>query len=187
MFQPLKHKQISTPNDHQDIRLNKLQTSTDLIIRPMKSSDNAAVASIIRQVMTEFGAVGCGYSINDPEVDDMHSAYDAERAAFYVVEKQGQVLGCGGYAGLIGGDNDTCELRKMYFLPEARGAGMGSQMIKLCLKGAREDGFKRCYLETVDEMAAAQKAYRKHGFEYLDGPMGATGHGGCGKWMLLNL
>lgn len=151
----------------------------------MQRSDNSAVAAIIRQVMTEFGAVGTGYSINDPEVDDMFSAYDSERAAFYVVEKDGTVLGCGGYAQLTGADDQTCELRKMYFLPEARGTGLGSQMLKLCLQDAKKDGYTRCYLETVDAMSAARKAYQKHGFKDLDGPMGATGHSSCGKWMLL--
>lgn len=153
----------------------------------MRASDNSAVAAIIRQVMTEFGAVGCGYSINDPEVDDMFSAYDSARAAFYVVEKNGAVLGCAGYAQLSGADDKTCELRKMYFLPEARGTGLGSQMMNLCLQEARNDGFTRCYLETVDDMSAARKAYEKHGFKYLDGPMGATGHSSCGIWMLLEL
>lgn len=165
--------------------MNTNNSSNDAIIRPIQVSDNIEVAAIIRQVMTEFGAVGCGYSINDPEVDDMFSAYDSERAAFYVVEKNGVILGCGGYAQLTGADEKTCELRKMYYLPEARGSGLGSQMMKLCLQEARNDGYARCYLETVDAMSAAQKAYEKHGFEYLDGPMGATGHNSCGKWMLL--
>ena len=153
----------------------------------MQVSDNNAVAAIIREVMTEFGAVGQGFSINDPEVDDMYSAYGFERAAFYVLEKHSHVLGCAGYAPLIGGDDETCELRKMYFLRAARGSGLGSKMMSLCLEEAKKDGFKRCYLETVAEMAAARKVYEKYGFEYLDGPMGATGHSGCGQWMLLEL
>jgi putative acetyltransferase len=167
--------------------LNKNPIDTDTIIRPIEAADNSAVANIIRQVMTEFGAVGCGYSINDPEVDDMFDAYNSARAAFYVIENSGQILGCAGYAALTGGDEDICELRKMYFLPEARGQGLGSEMMRLCLQEARSDGFKRCYLETTNEMAAARKAYQNQGFRDLDGPMGATGHSACGRWMLLEL
>jgi putative acetyltransferase len=44
-------------------------------IRPIESRDNGAVAQIIRDVMTEFGAVGCNSSIHDPEVDAMFAAY----------------------------------------------------------------------------------------------------------------
>ena len=43
-------------------------------MRLIDKNDNAVVADIIRLVMTEFKAVGCGYSINDSEVDDMYSA-----------------------------------------------------------------------------------------------------------------
>ncbi len=46
-------------------------------IRPIRPEDNPAVAQIIRQVMTEFGAVGCGFSIEDDEVDSMFEAYPA--------------------------------------------------------------------------------------------------------------
>ncbi len=102
----------------------------------MEHHDNAVVADIIRTVMTEFQAVGQGYSINDPEVDDMYTAYAIPDAAFYVVENQGRVLGCGGFAPLSGGDKDTCELRKMYFLPELRGSGTGMQLMQLCLDEA---------------------------------------------------
>ena len=59
--------------------------------RPIRKSDNAVVGGIIRQVMTEFGAVGRGYSIEDPEVDDMYGAYKSPTAAFFVVEKKGLV------------------------------------------------------------------------------------------------
>ena len=53
----------------------------------------------------------------------MYAAYQSEGAAYYVVELDGKVLGCGGFASLAGGDHLTCELRKMYFKPELRGLG----------------------------------------------------------------
>ncbi|MEO6066100.1 MAG: GNAT family N-acetyltransferase, partial [Lysobacterales bacterium] len=47
---------------------------TALLIRPIDSRDDLAIAGIIRTVMPEFGAVGEGFAINDPEVDFMHRA-----------------------------------------------------------------------------------------------------------------
>ena len=152
-------------------------------LRPITENDIEAVAEIIRGVMTEFEAVGIGFSINDPEVDDMFAAYSPQGSAFYVVEVDDQVLGCGGYAPLTGGDTETCELRKMYFLPELRGTGMGAKMLTFCLQEARKEGFKSCYLETLHNMDKARSLYSKHGFEYLDKPMGNTGHTSCGTWM----
>lgn len=163
------------------------QKSPPVNIRLIRESDINVVAGIIRDVMTEFKAVGSGFSINDPEVDDMYAAYFPEGSEFYVIESAGEVLGCAGIAPLTGGDKRTCELRKMYFLSPLRGTGMGAALLKLCLERARLLGYQRCYLETLDSMEKARKLYEKHGFKYLDEPMGNTGHTSCGTWMARDL
>ena len=156
-------------------------------IRPIAPADDAAMAAIIRAVMPEFGATGDGFAINDPEVDWMSRAYSEPRHAYFVFERGGRVLGGAGIAPLAGGDAGTCELRKMYFLPEARGTGAGARMMARCLDAAREAGFARCYLETLCGMDAAMRLYERSGFHRIDGPMGATGHGGCNTFYLRDL
>lgn len=148
-------------------------------IRLITAADTATVATIIRRVMTEYSCVGSGFSIEDPEVDDMYKAYSGRLAAFYVIEHEGEIRGCGGFAPLEGGAADTCELKKMYFLKELRGLGMGSQLVDLCLSEARKKGFRVMYLETVERMVAANHLYVKKGFQQLPGAQGATGHTGC--------
>ena len=158
-----------------------------LQIEPIAQADDAQMAAIIRTVMPEFGASGCGFAINDPEVDWMSRAYAGPRSAYFVVRRDGRVLGGGGVAPLEGGDPDTCELRKMYFLPEARGLGAGAAMMERCLEAARALGFRRCYLETLTGMDAAMRLYERSGFRRIDAPMGATGHGGCNTFYLRDL
>ena len=157
------------------------------LLRPIEPRDDATVAAIIRTVMPEFGASGDGFAINDPEVDWMSRAYAAPRCAYFVVERDGRVLGGGGVAPLEGGDAGTCELRKMYFLSELRGSGAGSALMARCLDAARGFGFAQCYLETLCGMQAARKLYERTGFARIDSPMGATGHGGCDTFYLLRL
>ncbi len=157
------------------------------VLRPIEPRDDVAMAGIIREVMPEFGAVGCGFAINDPEVDWMSRAYAEPRSAYFVVERNGSVIGGGGIAPLEGGDGATCELRKMYFLPEARGIGAGTAMMARCLQAARDAGFGRCYLETLGGMDAAMRLYERTGFRRIDAPLGATGHGGCNTFYLLDL
>lgn len=137
--------------------------------------------------MPEFGASGDGFAINDPEVDWMHRAYAAPRCAYFVVEREGVVLGGGGIAPLHGGDADTCELRKMYFLPELRGLGAGAALMARCLEAARAAGFRHCYLETLRGMDAAMRLYARSGFQRIPAPLGDTGHGGCNTFYLLDL
>ena len=164
-----------------------MQTEADPQIRPIVPGDNPAVAGIIRVVMTEFGAVGEGYSIEDPEVDTMFEAYYRPGAEFWVVELDGEVLGCGGYAPLKGGESDTCEIQKMYFLDTLRGRGLGSTLLRRCIEAARDAGYRLCYLETLESMDAARRLYRHYGFEDRNAPLGATGHCGCDRWMVLDL
>lgn len=159
----------------------------ELLIRPIDARDDAAVAAIIRAVMPEFGACGDGFAINDPEVDWMHRAYSEPRSAYFVVERDGRVVGGGGVAPLVGGDEATCELRKMYFMPEVRGLGAGSALITRCLDAARASGFRRCYIETLTGMDAAMRLYERHGFERIDAPLGDTGHGGCNTFYVRDL
>jgi putative acetyltransferase len=72
----------------------------------------------------------------------------------------------------------------MYFLPVARGKGLGAQLITVCLDKAKEFGFENCYLETLPYMEAAVKLYKKYGFLNLDKPMGNTCHYSCNVWMI---
>ena len=158
--------------------------SQPFLIRPIEPRDDFSIAAIIRGVMPEFGAGGDGFAIHDAEVGAMHAAYTRPRCAYFVLEINHKVVGGGGVAPLEHGEPDVCELRKMYFLPEARGFGAGQAMITRCLDTARELGFKRCYLETLTGMDAAQALYRKQGFTPLCAPMGSTGHHGCDRWFI---
>jgi putative acetyltransferase len=160
---------------------------TELVLRPIAPADAPAVAAIIRQVMTEHGASGRGFAIHDSEVDAMFDAYQGSRAAYWVIDDGGRVIGGGGVAPLEGGPADTCELKKMYFLPEARGRGVGRRLLAIALDGARARGFRRCYLETLESMASARRLYAAAGFRELSGPCGATGHFGCDRFYELEL
>src|SRR5262249_28678256 len=113
-------------------------------LRPIEPRDDAAVAAIIRRVMPEFGADGAGFAIHVAEVGAMCATYRQPRCAYFVWELDGRVIGGGGIAPLQGGDAATCELRKMYFLPEARGRGLGAALLDHCLQAARGFGFERC-------------------------------------------
>lgn len=161
--------------------------SPSFTLRPIRSEDDAAVAAIIRAVMPEFGADGPGFAIHDPEVNGMSTAYSIARAAYWVVEVNGRLVGGGGIAPLQGGAENTAELRKMYFLPEARGLGAGSALLRHLLSVAKSFEFAHVYLETLTGMDAAQRLYEHLGFRRLDKQQGCTGHFGCNRFYMLDL
>lgn len=157
------------------------------LIRPVTLSDNPHVATVIREVMTEFSCVGDGYSIMDPEVDSIYQSYRSDRHKFWVIEDAVGVAGCGGIGPLIGGEKTICELKKMYFLPRVRGLGLGKKMIELCISEAKKLGYTGCYIETVDRMVAAISLYQKMGFEPLAERMGSSGHDRCETFFIKQL
>lgn len=154
------------------------------LIREIKEEDNQAVASLIRSVFDEMEIPKVGTAYEDPYLDLMFEEYNKPQSVYFVVENDGEIVGCAGIAPLENGDPEICELQKMYFLPKTRGLGIGTQMMEKCLEKARAFDFKKCYIETMPFMHAAQKLYKKSGFEYLDAPMGCTGHNSCPVWML---
>ncbi len=156
-------------------------------IRVIEAKDNPQVAEVITDVMTSFGCVGEGYSSSDPEVKNMHKAYADDRSIFYVVTDGEKVIGCGGIAQLSGAENDTCELRKMYFTPTLRGLGYGKKLLELCIAKATEIGYKKCYIETTNRMVSANHLYKKYGFKELDSTYGNTGHNGCDAFYIKEL
>ena len=69
-----------------------------------------------------------------------------------------------------------CELQKIYFLPNARGKGLGSQLMRKCLQQVKRSRFIYCYLDTMPSMMHTQKLYQKWGLEHFEHLLGNTNH-----------
>lgn len=158
-----------------------------MLIRPIETRDDAAIAKAIRSVLIEFGVPKIGTAYADESLNHMTENYNKPKHRYFVIENDGKILGGAGIAPLDNFEGNICELQKMYFLPAARGIGLGSNMMDKCLDFAKTVGFEQCYLETMPYMDDARKLYRKVGFSTLDGPMGDTGHYSCSVWMIKTL
>jgi putative acetyltransferase len=160
---------------------------SEITIRPIEVTDNPDLALIVRNTLSEFGAANPGTVYFDPTTDSLFELFQTPGSAYFVAVANDKILGGGGIYPTEGLPEDTCELVKMYLLPEARGIGLGRTLIEQCLKSATAKGFNQVYLETLDELHLALKIYAKFGFEYLKAPMGNSKHFGCGLWMLKKL
>ncbi|WP_127846387.1 GNAT family N-acetyltransferase [Psychroflexus aestuariivivens] len=160
---------------------------SNIQIRKIKQSDNSEVAEMIRYVLVEQGAPKVGTAYEDPILDELFEYYDTDRAAYFVILEDGKIMGSAGISHLEGAESEICELQKMYFHPKVRGRGLGAKMMSVCLDFARANDFKKCYIETLPNMTAAQKLYKKTGFEYIENRLGNTGHYSCTIFMLKKL
>jgi putative acetyltransferase len=156
----------------------------DILIRPVEPGDNLQLAKLIRDTLAEFGANHPGTVYFDPTTDHLYELFQTPGSMYHVAVYDGRIMGGGGIFPSDGLPEDTCELVKMYLLPEGRGIGLGRKLINHCISWANANGYSDIYLETMPELSQALKVYEKFGFRYLPGPMGNTGHTGCSLWML---
>lgn len=158
-----------------------------ILIREIQKGDNVQIANVIREVFISEDYPKTGTAFADSQLDFMFEAYDKPRSTYFVVEINRKIVGGAGVSQLENSNDTICELQKMYFLNEARGKGLGLQIIEKCIATATVLGYKKCYLETLPEMLVAQNLYMKVGFEYLNSPLGNTGHTTCPVWMIKQL
>ncbi len=156
-------------------------------IRTILPSDNQPLAKIVRATLTEFGANHPGTVFYDSTTDALSDLFKKERSVYFVAEMDKKIVGGGGIFPTDGLPEKTCELVKMYLLPEARGKGLGRLIIEKCLQTAKEYGFEQVYIESMPELKVALQIYEKFGFEYLSAPLGSSGHFGCELWMIRKL
>jgi len=160
---------------------------SEIFIRTIEPGDNPFLSSIVKETLAEFGANHPDTVYYDPTTDTLFEVFKKEGSIYFVALLDGRIIGGGGIYPTDGLPDDTCELVKMYLLPEARGKGLGKTLIQKCLAFAAEHGYKKVYLETMPELKQALNVYAKFGFEYLKGPIGNSGHTGCSLWMLKQL
>ncbi|MOA43887.1 putative acetyltransferase [compost metagenome] len=64
---------------------------------------------------------------------------------------------------------DTSQIQFLGVLPEYRGRGLATHMIRLALADADANGKERVRLEVTGDDPVAQQLYKKLGFEVTDG------------------
>lgn len=147
-------------------------------IREIEARDNRAVEHVIRACLIEFGADHEGTAWADPDLGRFSEIYATAGNKYWVAENEdGKIVGGVGI-GRLDGAADVCELQKMYCLPEARGTGAAHRLMDLALEYARQY-YGRCYLETLENMTAAQRFYEKYGFRRCSEALVQTGHFAC--------
>ncbi len=155
-------------------------------IREIESRDDKEIEAVIRSCLVEFGADHEGTAWADPDLCRFSQIYNTDGNRYWVAEDaSGCIVGGVGIGALDGADG-VCELQKMYCLPRARGVGVAQKLMEYALAYARHY-YSRCYLETLDNMVAAQRFYEKYGFVRTYDPVVETAHFACDVRYIKNL
>ncbi len=80
---------------------------------------------------------------------------------FIVGYSAGNVVCCGGIKRL---DAETCEIKRMYVVPEARGQGVARELLGALEDCARAHGYKLARLDTGPKQPEARHLYESAGY-----------------------
>jgi len=155
-------------------------TYKDFLIRDWVQGDRTSAANVIKTVLEEYGlgweadANGCGCA--DQDAVDVEKHYLETGGEFWVVERDGGIVGTGGYHPIERGKN-AVEIRKMYLLPAARGHGLGRHLLSQLEQSAANNGFAQVWVETASALKEAVRLYERNGYE----PMGGVETERCDK------
>jgi putative acetyltransferase len=121
-------------------------------------------------------AIDLGFQDVEAELATLPGKYAPPEGVILLArDAEGRAVGCVALRPLAG---ETCEMKRLYALPETRGSGLGRRLAEAILAQARRAGYRRIRLDTLDSMAAARGIYAALGFEetgaYYDNPTPGT-------------
>jgi len=157
------------------------------IIRSIEEEDNLKLAGIIREVFIEHDAPREGTVYSDPTTDNLFQLFRKPKSVLWVAAINNEPVGCCGIYPSEGLPGDCAELVKFYLSADARGKGIGKELMQNCIRSAIELGYKQLYLESLPHFAKAIGIYQKEGFVKLNKPLGSSKHKTCSIWMLKEL
>ncbi len=156
-------------------------------IRAIKNEDDSEIAAVIRSVLKEHGVNKPGTVYTDPATDHISDLLQEPRAAYWVVEIDGRIVGGCGIYPTKDLPEGCVELVKLYVLPEARGKGIATTLLNKSITKAREFGYTQIYLESMPELTTAVGLYENVGFRLINERLGESGHFACMIWMVKDL
>lgn len=102
----------------------------------------------------------------DKELASLPGDYAPPEGRLLLAEYHGQLAGC---AALHKLEDGICEMKRLYLRPAFRGKGLGRVLAERIIAEARQIGYRRMRLDTVEPvMKDAVAMYRKLGFREID-------------------
>lgn len=155
--------------------------------RLIEPTDNIEIARVIRGALEEFGVNQPGTVYTDTTTDHLYELFRKEKSVYWIAEENAKIIGGCGIFPTEGLPEGYGELVKLYIHRNARGQGIGKELMLKSIQSAKGMGYTHLYLESLPELNQAVELYKKVGFQLLPNRMGDSGHFACDLWMVLEI
>lgn len=127
---------------------------------------------MFREYESELGENLCFQSFEE-ELKDPLKKYGAPEGALYLALWNFQAAGCIAFYPME--DEGVCEMKRLYVRPSYRKTGTGRALVALLMEKAKEAGYKKMRLDTLERLDAAIVLYKQFGFRevaaYYENPL----------------
>ena len=131
-----------------------------------------SIKTLFKAYLGELNEDLCFQSF-DSEIDNPLYKYSAPTGALFIATYNATPVGCIALQPLL--EAHTCEMKRLYVVPEYRNLKIGDALVKSLLQEAQLLGYTTMKLDTLERLQAAIQLYQKFGFEtvtaYYDNPL----------------
>ncbi|GAB2597603.1 GNAT family N-acetyltransferase [Nitrincola alkalisediminis] len=106
-------------------------------------------------------SVDLSFQGNDEEFGQLTEKYSADESKIFLLRIDGHPVGCAAFRKL---DDATCEMKRVYIRPSARGRQLGAKLVERILHEAISSGYKKICLDVLPEFKTALRLYKSYGF-----------------------
>jgi GNAT superfamily N-acetyltransferase len=134
----------------------------ELSFRPV-SLENEPAAFLVDAMRAELAELYDELDIDAPHMPKAGPAELGPPDGIFLVgfDAAGEPICCGGVKRL---SDRACEIKRMYVIPQARGRGVGRQLLQALEGAAAELGYDVLRLDTGPRQPDAERMYRRAGY-----------------------
>ena len=125
-------------------------------VAPDSPDAAACLARYFRELVDRFDS---GFDASLSSAPTL-SGFEPPEGCFIVMRQGGRPFACGGFKR----DRDAAYIKRMWVAGEARGLGLGRQLLTELEERARSRGYRLIRLETERSLTEAQALYRSSGY-----------------------